>query len=120
MKKIYAILIKDTLLRFTTPMEWLFFLILPIVFTLVIGSGSGPSSDSRVKMIVVDQAKNSLSETLIASLETSSSVNIELELIEDANSALDQKKISSVLIIPQNFNQQNLLSQNAELEPTSK
>lgn len=116
MKKIFAILIKDTLLRFTTPMEWVFFLILPIVFTLVIGSGSGPSSDSRVKMIVVDLANNSLSETLVSSLDASSSVNIELEQIEDAISALDQKKISSVLIIPENFNQQNLLGQNAELE----
>ncbi len=33
MKKIFAIAWKDTLLRFTGWSEWLFFLILPIVFT---------------------------------------------------------------------------------------
>lgn len=116
MKKLFAIAIKDTLVRFTSPMEWLFFLVLPIIFTLVIGSSSGPSSDARVKMIVVDQAKNALSETLITTLNGSSSVKIELKSLEDAISSLDQKKISSVLIIPQNFNQQSLLDQKAELE----
>ncbi|PKN98503.1 MAG: hypothetical protein CVU42_11820 [Chloroflexi bacterium HGW-Chloroflexi-4] len=116
MKKIIAISIKDTLVRFTSPVEWLFFLILPIIFTLVIGSGSGPSSDNRVKMLVVDQAKNSLSETLITSLQASSSVKIELETLEEATSRLDQKKVAAVLIIPDNFNQESLQKQTAELE----
>lgn len=116
MKKLFAIAIKDTLVRFTSPMEWLFFLVLPIIFTLVIGSSTGPSSDDRIKMIVVDQAKNSLSETLITTLDASSSVRIELKTLEEATSTLDQKKISAVLIIPQNFTQQSLLDQKAELE----
>ncbi|PKN99834.1 MAG: hypothetical protein CVU43_14720 [Chloroflexi bacterium HGW-Chloroflexi-5] len=116
MKKILAITLKDTIVRFTSPIEWVFFLVLPIIFTVVIGASSGPSGDDRVKMIVVDQANNTLSETLITSLEASSSVKIELRKIEDASSALEQKKISSVLIIPENFNQQSLISKNAELE----
>jgi ABC-2 type transport system permease protein len=116
MKKIIAITIKDILVRFTSPMEWLFFLVLPIVFTLVIGSSTGPSDDDRIKMLVVDQANNSLSETLITTLGSSSSVKIELKTLKDATSALDEKKISSVLIIPENFNQQSLLNQIAELE----
>ncbi len=116
MKKIIAISIKDTLVRFTSPMEWLFFLVLPIIFTLVIGASSGPSSDSRVKMFVVDQANNSLSDALISSLNASSSVKIELKSLDDASTALDQKKVSTVLIIPDNFTQQSLQNQNAELE----
>jgi ABC-2 type transport system permease protein len=116
MKKLIAITIKDTLVRFTSPMEWLFFLILPIVFTLIIGASSGPSSDDRVKMLVVDQANNSLSETLISTLNASTSVKIELKSLEDASKSLDQKKVSTVLIIPENFTQQSLQNQNAELE----
>lgn len=116
MKKILAIFIKDTLVRFTSPMEWLFFLVLPIVFTLVIGASSGPSGDGRVKMLVVDQANNSLSETLISTLNTSSSVKIELKTLEDASAAFDQKKISTILIIPATFTQQNLQNQKAELD----
>lgn len=116
MKKILAITIKDTLVRFTSPMEWLFFLILPIVFTVVIGASSGPSSDERVKMFVVDQANNSLSETLISTLNASTSVKIELKTFEDAATALDQKKVSTILVIPADFTQQSLQNQNAELE----
>lgn len=116
MKKIIAITIKDIFVRFTSPMEWLFFLVLPIVFTLVIGSSTGPSGDDRVKMFVVDQARNSLSQTLINTLGSSSSVRTELKTLEVATSALDEKKISSVLIIPENFNQESLLNQSAELE----
>ena len=41
MKKIFAIAWKDTLMRFTGWSEWLFFLILPIVFTLVLAGGTG-------------------------------------------------------------------------------
>ena len=48
MKKIFAIAWKDTLMRFTGWSEWLFFLVLPIVFTLVLAGGTGGSSDSRV------------------------------------------------------------------------
>ena len=116
MKKLFAIAIKDTLVRFTSPMEWLFFLVLPIIFTLVIGSSTGPSSDDRVKMLLVDQANNSLSETLISTLDDSSSVKIEIQSLEDASSALDEKKVSALLIIPENFTQENLLNQKAELE----
>jgi len=43
MKKIFAIAWKDTLMRFTGWSEWLFFLILPIVFTLVLAGGTGGS-----------------------------------------------------------------------------
>ena len=31
MRKLIAIIFKDTLVRFTSPVEWLFFLILPVV-----------------------------------------------------------------------------------------
>ncbi len=37
MNRILAITRKDTLLRFSSVAEWLFFLILPIVFTVVAG-----------------------------------------------------------------------------------
>ncbi len=49
MKKIFAIFRKDTLLRFTSPVEWGFFLILPIIFTFILGSGTGNSQDQRIE-----------------------------------------------------------------------
>ena len=41
MRKLIAIIFKDTLVRFTSPVEWLFFLILPMVFMLLIGGSTG-------------------------------------------------------------------------------
>jgi len=36
MKKSFAIILKDARVRFSSPAEWLFFIILPIIFTIVI------------------------------------------------------------------------------------
>ena len=74
MRKIIAIIFKDTLVRFTSPVEWLFFLILPIVFTLVLAGGTGGSTDSRVRLVVVDQANSPLSADLVAALQNSQAV----------------------------------------------
>ena len=78
MKKIFAIAWKDTLMRFTGWSEWLFFLILPIVFTLVLAGGTGGSSDSRVRLVVVDQANSPLSADLVTALENSQAVRPDL------------------------------------------
>ena len=37
MTKLWAIIRKDTLVRFASPVEWIFFLVLPLLFTLVLG-----------------------------------------------------------------------------------
>jgi ABC-2 type transport system permease protein len=61
MGKIFAIAWKDTLVRFAGGSRWLFFLILPIVFTIVLAGGTGSSSNNRVRLVVVDQANSPLS-----------------------------------------------------------
>lgn len=116
MKKIFAIITKDILVRFTSPSEWLFFLILPIIFTLVIGASTGPSGDQRIALYVVDQANNALSDSLMSNLEDSSSVRPIEKGLEDAVSDFNQRKVSAVLIIPDDFSEQSLLNQTAELE----
>ena len=56
LRKVFAIAWKDILLRFSSPAEWLFFLILPIVFTLVLAGGTGGAADARVRLVVADRA----------------------------------------------------------------
>jgi ABC-2 type transport system permease protein len=104
MKKILAIAWKDTLMRFTGWSAWLFFLILPIVFTLVLAGGTGGSKDSRVRLVVVDQAGSPLSADLLAALGNSQAVRPELLTLEQANSQFSQRTASAVLIIPADFN----------------
>ena len=103
MKKILPIIIKDTLIRFTSPVEWLFFLILPVVFILILSGGTGPSSDPRLQLEVVDQAQSVLSRTLIAELENSTSVKPVIATLEDAVSDFESNQVSAILIIPEDF-----------------
>lgn len=116
MKKIFAIIYKDILVRFTSPSEWLFFLILPIVFTLIIGASSGPPEDQRIPLYVVDKAENSLSADLILALEKSSVVRPDVKNFEDANADFEKRKVSAMLVIPSNFAEENLSTGNLILE----
>ena len=54
--------------------ELLFFLILPVFFTFLLAGGTGPPSDARIRLVVVDQAKTSLSAELIDTLDQSEAV----------------------------------------------
>jgi ABC-2 type transport system permease protein len=99
MKKIYAIIWKDTIIRFASIYEWLFFLILPIVFTLVLAGGTGGSSDPRVLLMVVDQAQSPLSSSLLSSLESSETVRYEVSDLREAEDLFSKRRISSYLII---------------------
>ncbi len=103
MKKIFAIAWKDTLVRFTGWSEWLFFLILPIVFTLVLAGGTGGSTDNRVRLVVVDQANSPLSADLVTALKNSQAVRPDLMTLAQANGQFSQRTASAVLTIPAEF-----------------
>jgi ABC-2 type transport system permease protein len=115
MKKILAIAWKDTLLRFESWSRWLFFLILPIVFTVVLAGGTG-SSDSRVRLVVVDQANSPLSADLVAALENSQAVRPDLLTLAQAESQFSQRSVSAVLIIPAGFDLAHLEQGSIQLE----
>lgn len=116
MKKLIAISFKDTLVRFTSPLEWLFFLVLPMVFMLLIGGSTGPSGDERVKLYFVDNARSSLSAALLGELEKSTSVNVIVEESAAALSDFEERKVAAVLIVPSNFTLDTLQSKHSELE----
>jgi ABC-2 type transport system permease protein len=108
MKKIFALAWKDTLMRFTGWSEWLFFLILPIVFTLVLAGGTGGNKDNRVRLVVVDQARSPLSADLLTALENSQAVRPDLLTLSQAEAQFSQRSASALLIIPAEFNLANL------------
>jgi ABC-2 type transport system permease protein len=116
MRKLLAIIIKDTLVRFTSPLEWLFFLILPMVFMLLIGGSTGAPADQRVKLYFVDEANSPLSAALLGELEKSTSVHAFSEERATALSEFDERKVAAVLIVPANFTLDTLQSNRAELE----
>jgi ABC-2 type transport system permease protein len=116
MKKILAITFRDIRLRFSGFSEWLFFLILPVLFTLILSGGTGASSDNRVQLAVVNQALTPLSAELIAALENSESIRPELMTLENGENRFDSRRISALLIIPAGFEQSVLESGSLTLE----
>ncbi len=100
MQKMIAIVLKDLRIRFSNPIEWLFFLILPIFFSLIIGGGTGGPTDNRVSFYVVDEAQTSLSASLIDTLNASTAVRPVLKERQAALEDLDERNVAAVLLLP--------------------
>ena len=77
MRQIIAIAWKDTLIRFSSRSELLFFIILPLVFTVVLSGGMSKlgQADNRVPVLVVDHDGSTLSAELLSALGQSSSIH---------------------------------------------
>jgi len=116
MKKLIAIFWKDTLIRFSSWSEWLFFLILPIVFTFVLAGGTNISQDSRIPITVADQANSPLSGQLIATLEASPTVRVNIKPLTEAEAEFAAGDVSSILVIPANFDLAQLQAGGAFLD----
>ena len=116
MQKILAIIWKDIRERFTGFSVWLFFLILPIIFTLVLAGGTGSQSDDRVRLVVVDQAQSPLSASMIAALDESDAVRPDVQSLEKAEDLFSRRQVAAVLVIPPELNQQTLQQGRVELE----
>jgi ABC-2 type transport system permease protein len=108
MRKILVIAWKDTLLRFSGWSEWLFFIILPIIFTVILAGGTGAPVDTRTPLGIVDQANTPLSQNLVATLDKSGAVRLVIMKADEAEKALSNPSISAVLFIPSALSQQQL------------
>lgn len=101
MKKILNIIWKDTILRFSSKSELLFFLILPIVFTFILAGGTGnQGGDNRIRLLVMDQAQSPLSAQIIAELEKSETVRPNVMTLDEAESEFEARNASALLVIP--------------------
>lgn len=117
MNKIIAIIRKDLILRFSSPAEWLFFLILPIVFTYVLAASTfGAGSDIRRVLPVVDEANTPLSQQIVAELEKSAFVRPELISRAEAERKFGERTISFWLLIPPETSRENLQKGEITLE----
>ena len=105
MTKLLAIAWKDVLVRFANPSEWLFFLILPLTFTFILGGGlsGGEDIDRRIRLLVTDEAASPLSADLRAALEKSETVQPAPLARAEAQQEFDDRNASAWLIIPRDF-----------------
>ena len=117
MKKIFAIAWKDAVVRFGNASEWLFFLILPIIFIFLFAGGvpSG-DEDNRIRLVVVDQANTPISQEIISELEKSTSVRPELLSLEEAEEQFSSRRASLLLIIPPSLDLRSIQNRTAQLD----
>jgi ABC-2 type transport system permease protein len=106
MRKIAAIAWKDTLIRFSSRSEILFFFLLPIVFTFILGRstpGGESSGDNRILLPVVDEDKSALSAELLAALADSEVVRPVALAPAEALEQLEDEDVPAILTIPAGF-----------------
>ena len=117
MKKLLAISKKDAIIRFASASEWLFFLILPVLFTFILAGGAPPGEeDPRIRLLVVDEANTAISRQLIDELDASTAVRPEVITRQDSQSQFDERRASTVFIIPAGVDLQALQNGSAQVE----
>jgi linearmycin/streptolysin S transport system permease protein len=109
MKKIFAIAWKNIINQFSDKSELLFFIILPVVFTVAISAVGGGQNNKKISLLVVDQDNSPFSSELVTELRKSESVEIKEVGLEEAQKQFDNKKAPIWLTIPAGF-ERSLLS----------
>ncbi|RJP61302.1 MAG: hypothetical protein C4541_02035 [Candidatus Auribacter fodinae] len=117
MKKIFAIAWKDAILRFTSSSELLFFIVLPLIFTFLLAGGTpNGEQDPRIRLLVADEANTAISQQIIDELERSTAVYPVLTARDEAQKEFDERRASTVFIIPAGVDAESLQSGTAEVE----
>lgn len=108
MRAIWAIIRKDVILRFASPSEWLFFIVLPILFTFVLGTANF-GSDGRVSLPVVDEAGSDLALRVIRALEAAPGLRPEKLSRVEAEERFQARKVDFWLYLPPELEEERLL-----------
>lgn len=102
MNKIIAIFWKDILVRFTDKMEWLFFLILPLIFTAILG-GSNTSGPQTISLLVVNEDASPLARQVLDVLARSGRYDLQLVSAEEAQKKFNDQAAPAWVTIPAGF-----------------
>ncbi len=106
MRRILGIAWKDLLIRFASPTELLFFIVLPVIFAFIVSgfaSSQGGTGDNRIVILVVNQDATALSQELVQTLESSKSVRPEVLDAALAAQRFDDGDAPALLTIPAGF-----------------
>lgn len=122
MRKVLAIAWTDIRMEFSERVTWIFFLVLPLVFTIIVGQGlQGPNNsshegaDQRYTLLVVDADHSSLSRDLISTIANSSVIRPLQKPAGEAQALFNQQQAAALLTIPLGFGQSLLAGQPLDL-----
>lgn len=117
MHKIFAIIRKDALLKFSSRVELLFFIILPLIFTYLLAGGTpSGNEDPRIELLVVDEAQSAVSQEIIRELETSSAIRPETVTRAKAEADFQERRAEVALFIPAGLDADSLQKGSASLD----
>jgi ABC-2 type transport system permease protein len=117
MRKIWTIAWNDLRIEFSERSTLIFFLLLPVVFTAVLGiSMSGnPDGDRRFALLVVDEDETSLAAELGQTLAESQVVRPVFRTRAEADALFAEKEAPALLMIPAGFSASLLAGEPVEL-----
>ncbi len=117
MQKLLAIFWKDARIRFSSPSELIFFIILPLIFTFLLAGGT-PSGeeDPRIRLVVVDEAQSALSAEIFSALEKSTAIRPELLNRTEAEEQFEQRRASAALFLPVGLSVESLQAGSASVD----
>lgn len=113
--RLLAIIWKDGLVRFSSKMEIIFFLLLPILFTFLL-SGVGGEAIQKSLILVVDEDGTPLSTALVAALQRNNTLQATLVDRPTAEKGLRDRQAVALVIIPDGFDSSLRLGEPSELD----
>jgi ABC-2 type transport system permease protein len=125
MRKIFAIAKNDIKLEFSNQNELIFFLVLPMLFTWIIGltmqsmfTEGEASSDTRTPLTIINEDNGEIAADLIAIIDQSDLIRpLEIDA-ETAWQRYEDEEISALLHIPSTFSTSSTALQNTTLSLT--
>jgi ABC-2 type transport system permease protein len=120
MSKLLAIAWNHIRIEFEDRSTIVFFLILPLLFTVIVGSalvgGNSSSGDTRPTVIVVNLDQTSLSQEFVTALQGSKIMRTETMSQAEADRAFENDEALAVLVIPIGFQSAALNGQPIDLD----
>ena len=113
--RLFAIAWKDTLVRFSSKMELLFFFILPVLFTFLL-SGAGGGQAQKSQVLVVDEDGSELSQTLLAELQKTNDLVVRVASLDAAEALFQDRKAVVMLLVPVGFETGSVAGQPVTLD----
>ena len=112
--KIFAIAWKDAILRFSSWTELLFFIILPLTFTFLLG-GSSVGAPEGVRLLVSDADGSALSAELITQLDALDALRVDELSATDAATQFGDEQAVAWLALEDGFEDVLLRGDSAEI-----
>lgn len=116
MRRLLALALNSVRIEFSSVGAYMQFLVLPLIFTVVIGLGTRSDGDARLHVAVVDRDHDALAARLLERLRASEVVRPEVMDEAAALALLKQEDVSAVVTIPAGFSARLRAGTTSELE----